>query len=122
LIVGYSKLSTSFFFEDARMKLTKKQSFYLSLIQSAEQNKQSIRQVAEQNNVEAQRLYAAVKTLRQKGALPSPGKRQDFVKLSLPAVMPDSRIELKTLLPNGQALWLNVAESQLHTVLRVLSA
>ena len=28
------------------MKLTKKQSFYLSLIQSAEQNNQSIRQVA----------------------------------------------------------------------------
>jgi len=103
------------------MTLTKKQSFYLSLIQSAEQNKQSIRQVAEQNNVEPQRLYAAVKTLRQKGALSTPEKRSNFAKLPLPAVMPDSRIELKTLLPNGQALWLNVAESQLPAVLRVLN-
>ena len=104
------------------MTLTKKQSFYLSLIQSAEQNKQSIRQVAEQNNIEAQRLYTAVKTLRHKGALPTPTKRQDFVKMSLPPVMPDSRIELKTLLPNGQALWLNIAESQLPSVLRAISA
>lgn len=104
------------------MTLTKKQSFYLSLIQSAEQNKQSIRQIAEQNNVEPQRLYAAVKTLRHKGALSAPEKRSSFAKLSLPAVMPDSRIELKTLLPNGQALWLNVAESQLPAVLRALSA
>jgi predicted DNA-binding protein YlxM (UPF0122 family) len=71
LITGYSNVSTSFFYEDNHMTLTKKQSFYLSLIQSAEQNKQSIRQVAEQNNIEAQRLYAAVKTLRHKGALPT---------------------------------------------------
>ncbi len=103
------------------MTLTKKQSFYLSLIQSAEQNQQSIRQVAEQNNVVPQRLYAAVKTLRQKGALSAPEKRSNFAKLSLPTVMPDSRIELNTLLPNGQALWLNVAESQLPVVLRALS-
>ena len=45
------------------MKLTEKQSFYLSLIQSAEQNKQSIREVAQRNNVSALSLYAAVKTL-----------------------------------------------------------
>jgi hypothetical protein len=67
-------------------------------------------------------LYAAVKTLRQKGALPAPEKHSNFAKFSLPSVMPDSRIELKTLLPNGQALWLNVAESQLPAVLRALSA
>ena len=104
------------------MQLTQKQSFYLSLIQSAEQNNQSIRQVAEQNNVEAQRLYAAVKTLRQKGALPSAKQKPDFVKLSLPPLTHDSRIELKTLLPNGQALWLNIAQAQLPTVLRALGA
>jgi len=115
-------VASSFFIEDARMKLTKKQSFYLSLIQSAEQNNQSIRQVAEQNNIQAPRLYAAVKTLRQKGALPAPDKRQNFVKLSLPPAMPDSRIELKTLLPNGQALWLNIGEGQLPSVLRALGA
>lgn len=104
------------------MQLTEKQSFYLSLIQSAEQNNQSIREVAEQNNVSALRLYAAVKTLRLKGALSSAKKKQDFVKLSLPPLMHDSRIELKTLLPNGQALWLNIAEAQLPTVLRALGA
>jgi len=103
------------------MTLTKKQSFYLSLIQSAEQNKQSIRQVAEQNNVDAGRLYAAAKTLRQKGALSVPEKHSNFAKLPLPPVTPDSRIELKTLLPNGQALWLNVVEAQLPAVLRALS-
>src|SRR5690625_2524024 len=104
------------------MTLTKKQSFYLSLIQSAEQSQQSIRQVAEKHNIEPQRLYAARQTLRQKGALSVPEKRSNFAKLSLPAVVPDSRIELKTLLPNGQALWLNVAESQLPAVLRALGA
>ena len=104
------------------MKLTEKQSFYLSLIQSAEQNNQSIRQVAQQNNVSALCLYAAVKTLRQKGALPPATKRQDFVKLTLPAINHDSRLELKTLLPNGQALWLSIAESQLPSVLRALGA
>ena len=104
------------------MQLTEKQSFYLSLIQSAEQNKQSIREVAEKNNVSALRLYAAVKTLRLKGALPTAKEPQDFVKLSLPPLTHDSRIELKTLLPNGQALWLNIAEGQLPTVLRALGA
>ncbi len=107
------------------MKLTEKQSFYLSLIQSAEKNKQSIRKVAEQNNVSALCLYAAVKTLRQKGALPAEKEKQDFVKLSLntlPPLVHDSRIELKTLLPNGQALWLNIADTQLLVVLRALGA
>ena len=104
------------------MSLTQKQSFYLSLIQSAEQNKQSIREVAEQNNVSALRLYAAVKTLRLKGVLPSTKEPQDFVKLSLPPLTHDSRIELKTLLPNGQALWLNIAQAQLPVVLRALGA
>ena len=104
------------------MKLTEKQSFYLSLIQSAEQNKQSIRKVAEQNNVSPQRLYAAVKTLRHKGALPTTTKRQDFVKLSLPPLTHDARLELKTLLPNGQAVWLDIAEAQLPAVLRALGA
>lgn len=108
------------------MKLTEKQSFYLSLIQSAEKNKQSIRKVAEQNNVSALCLYAAVKTLRQKGALPAAKEKQDFIKLSLdtlpPPLVHDSRIELKTLLPNGQALWLNIAETQLPVVLRALGA
>jgi hypothetical protein len=41
------------------MKLTEKQSFYLSLIQGAGENKQSIRKVAEQNNVSPLSLYAA---------------------------------------------------------------
>ena len=104
------------------MTLTKKQSFYLSLIQSAARNKQSIREVAEQNNVNALRLYAAVKTLRQKGALPTTKEQHNFVKLSAPPLIHDSRIELKTLLPNGQALWLNIAEAQLPTVLRALGA
>lgn len=104
------------------MNLTKKQSFYLSLIQSAEQNKQSIREVAQQNNVSAQSLYAAVNTLREKGALPATKNGADFVKLSLPPPPQDMRIELKTQLPNGQALWLNIAETQLSTVLRALSA
>ena len=104
------------------MSLTQKQSFYLSLIQSAEQNKQSIREVAEQNNVSALSLYAAVKTLRLKGVLPSTKEPQDFVKLSLPPLTHDSRIELKTLMPNGQALWLNIAQVQLPVVLRALGA
>lgn len=104
------------------MQLTKKQSFYLSLIQSAERNKQSIREVAQQQNISAQCLYAAVKTLRDKGALPASRERPDFVKLSLPPLTHDSRIELKTVLPNGQALWLNVAQAQLPSVLRALGA
>ena len=104
------------------MQLTKKQSFYLSLIQSAAQSKQSIRDVAEQNNVSAQCLYAAVKTLRDKGALPATKNSADFVKLSLPPGPHDLRIELKTQLPNGHALWLNIAETQLPAVLRALSA
>lgn len=103
------------------MNLTKKQSFYLSLIQSAEQNKQSIRDVAQRNNVSAHNLYSAVKTLRDKGALPATKNSADFVKLSLPPPSHDLRIELKTQLPNGQALWLNIAETQLPVVLRVLS-
>ncbi|MDT8398117.1 MAG: hypothetical protein RQ899_05845 [Pseudomonadales bacterium] len=102
------------------MQLTEKQSFYLSLIQSAEQNKQSIREVAELNNVSALRLYAAVKTLRQKGALPAIKKQHNFVKLASLPLSHDTRIELKTLLPNGQALWLNIAEAQLPVVLRAL--
>lgn len=104
------------------MQLTEKQSFYLSLIQSAEQNRQSIREVAELNNVSALRLYAAVKTLRQKGVLPATKEPKDFVKLSRPPLTHDLRIELKTLLPNGQALWLNIAEAQLPVVLRALGA
>jgi len=90
--------------------------------ESAEQNKLSIREVAQQNNVGAQCLYAAVKTLRQKGALSTTKTSQDFVKLSVPPLTHDSRIELKTQLPNGQALWLNIAETQLPMVLRALSA
>ncbi len=104
------------------MKLTEKQSFYLSLIQIAEQNKLSIREVAEQNNVSALCLYAAVKTLREKGVLPAAKNSADFVKLSLPPLPHDLRIELKTQLPNGQALWLNIAQTQLPMVLRALSA
>lgn len=104
------------------MQLTEKQSFYLSLIQSAEQNKLSIREVAEQNNVNAVNLYAAVKTLRQKGALSATKEQRNFVKLSAPPLVHDSRIELKTQLHNGQALWLGIAESQLSAVLRALSA
>jgi len=64
------------------MQLTKKQSFYLSLIHSAEHNKLSIREVAEQNNVNAVNLYAAIKTLREKGALPAAKEQRNFVKLS----------------------------------------
>ena len=104
------------------MQLTEKQSFYLSLIQSAEQNKLSIREVAEQNNINAVNLYAAVKTLREKGALPAIKEQRNFVKLSAPPLAHDLRIELKTQLPNGQALWLNIAEAQLPVVLRALSA
>ena len=104
------------------MQLTEKQSYYLSLIQSAEQNKLSIREVAEQNNISPLRLYAAVKTLRHKGALPAIKEQRDFVKLSLPPLTHNSRLELKTLLPNGQALWLNIAEAQLPVVLRALGA
>ncbi|MDO9519381.1 MAG: hypothetical protein Q7L19_04120 [Pseudohongiella sp.] len=104
------------------MQLTEKQSFYLSLIQSAEQNKPSIREVAEKNNVSALRLYAAVKTLREKGALPAVKEQRNFVKLSAPPLAHDCRIELKTQLPNGQALWLDIAESQLPAVLRALGA
>jgi predicted DNA-binding protein YlxM (UPF0122 family) len=108
--------------EDTHMKLTEKQSFYLSLIQIAEQNKLSIREVAEQNNVSALRLYAAVKTLREKGVLPAAKNSADFLKLSMPPLPHDLRIELKTQLPNGQALWLNIAQTQLPMVLRALSA
>lgn len=106
------------------MKLTDKQSYYLSLIQSAEQNKLSLRQVAEENNVSPMRLYAAVKTLRDKGALPAAKSRSntDFVKLPLPPLAPEARIELKTQLANGQPLWFNIGEEQLPVVLRALSA
>ena len=104
------------------MKLTQKQSFYLSLIQSARKKKLSIREVAEQNDVSALCLYAAVKTLRKKGALSTTKTSRDFVKLSVPAMVQDLRIELKTLMPNGQALWLNIAQAQLPVVLRALGA
>lgn len=106
------------------MKLTQKQSFYLSLIKRAQKKKQSIREVAEQNNVSALCLYAAVKTLREKGALPAVAKSsRDFVKISVaPPLMHEPRLELKTQLPNGQPLWLSIVEGQLPMVLRALSA
>jgi hypothetical protein len=106
------------------MKLTDKQSYYLSLIQSAEQNKLSLREVAEQNSVSPMRLYAAVKTLRDKGALPAAKSKSgtDFVKLSLPPPVHEARIELETQLTNGQPLWFNISEDQLPAVLRALSA
>jgi predicted DNA-binding protein YlxM (UPF0122 family) len=104
------------------MQLTKKQSFYLSLIHSAEHNKLSIREVAEQNNVNAVNLYAAIKTLREKGALPAVKEQRNFVKLSAPSLTHDLHIELKTQLPNGQVLWLNITEAQLPVVLRALGA
>ncbi|MDO9319511.1 MAG: hypothetical protein Q7V56_15115 [Gammaproteobacteria bacterium] len=102
------------------MQLTEKQSFYLWLIQSAEQNKQSIREVVEQNNVRALRLYAAVKRCARKALCqrPTTKEQRNFSKLSVPPLPHDSRVELKTQLPDGQAPWLNIAEAQLLIVLR----
>ena len=41
------------------MSLTEKQAFYLTLIEKAKCNQQSLRQVAEENGVVPARLYAA---------------------------------------------------------------
>lgn len=70
------------------------------------------------------RLYAAVKALREKGPLPAANRKNsaDFVKLSLPSVVREVRVEIKKKLPNGRGLWMNIAEAQLPVVLRALSA
>jgi len=90
-----------FFYEDFHMNQTEKQSFYLSRIQSAEQNKLSIREVVQQNNIGAQSVYAAVEALHQKGGLSTTKTSQDFVKLPVPPLTHDLRFGLKKQLPNG---------------------
>jgi hypothetical protein len=51
----------------------------------------------------------------------APESSGNFAKLSLPPSAQDLRIELKTQLPNGQSVWLNMTETQLPMVLRALS-
>lgn len=101
--------------------LTPKQQKYLTLLQHAESEQLSVLQVAKQNDIDPSLLYAARKTLRQKGALSqatSPDKFQS-VPISTTA---SSNIELKTQLANGQPIWLSVPAHQLSTTLKALSA
>lgn len=102
--------------------LTPKQQKYLSLLQLAETEQVSVLQVAKQNDLDPSLLYAARKTLRQKGFLPQVTLSSD--KFHSVPISPsiDSHIELKTQLANGQSVWLSVPVHQLTATLKALSA
>lgn len=107
------------------MSLTEKQAFYLTLIEKAKCNQQSLRQVAEENGVVPARLYAASKTLKAKGALSCNNQStgSGFVKVPLDAQdMAPQRIEIRTQLGNGQPLWLSINVAQLTIILQQLGA
>lgn len=98
--------------------LTPKQQHYLALLKQAETEQLSILQLAKQQGIDPSLLYAARKTLRQKGALPQ--ATSNFHSVTLPHAA-DQSIELKTQLPNGQPIWLSIPPSQLSATLKALS-
>jgi len=100
-------------------ELTPKQQHYLTLLNQAASEQISVLQLAKQHNIDPSLLYAARKTLRQKGALPQPDSKFQSVTLPQPS---DQTIELKTQLPNGQPIWLSISPSQLPATLRALSS
>ena len=104
--------------------LTPKQQKYLSLLQQAEAEQLSVLQMAKQNNLDPSLLYAARKTLRQKGALPKSTASTKFqsVPVSTSGLNGSTHnIELKTQLANGQPIWLSVPAHQLAATLKALS-
>jgi len=103
--------------------ITPKQQRYLSLLQQATTEQVSIVQIAKQHNIDPSLLYAARKSLRQKGILPS--ESQPLASKFQSVAMPRSssqHIELKTQLSNGQPVWLSVPVAQLALALKALSA
>lgn len=104
------------------MPLTKKQSFYLSLVEYARAQNKSLREAAEDHDVTPANLYAAAKTLRKIGALDGvrDERKSGFVALK-PEVLPSEKVELKTQLPNGQPVWLSCSAGQLPSVLQAIS-
>ena len=100
--------------------LTPKQQKYLSLLQQAESDQLSVLQVAKQNDIDPSLLYAARKTLRQKGVLPQAASDKFHSVPLSPST--NSNIELKTQLANGQPVWLSVPAHQLSATLKALSA
>lgn len=100
--------------------LTPKQQKYLTLLQQAESEHLSVLKIAQQNNIDPSLLYAARKTLRQKGFLPQVASGK-FQSVSLANVHRDDRIELQTQLANGLPIGLSVPVSQLTATLKALS-
>ncbi len=101
--------------------LTPKQQKYLSLLQQAEAEQLSVLHVAKQNDIDPSLLYAARKTLRQKGLLPQATSSDKFQSVPISTTV-SSNIELKTQLANGQPVWLSVPSHQLSATLKALSA
>ena len=99
--------------------LTPKQQHYLTLLNQAASDQISVVQLAKQQGIDPSLLYAARKTLRQKGALVQPASKFQSITLPQPS---DHTIELKTQLPNGQPIWLSIPPSQLPATLKALSA
>lgn len=100
--------------------LTPKQQKYLSLLQLAETEQLSIPHVAKENNIDPSLLYAARKSLRQKGILPQVASTGKFKSIPI-SQAPLANIELKTQLANGQPIWLSVPASQLSVTLKALT-
>lgn len=104
------------------MSLTEKQSFYLSLINEAREQQKTLRQVAHENQIKPDSLYAAAQSLKRKGYLPTTTETgNSFARLTVEATV-ESCIELKTQLPNGQLIWMSVPSGELRDVLKALSA
>jgi transposase-like protein len=100
--------------------LTPKQQKYLSLLQHAESEQLSVIHVAKQNDIDPSLLYAARKTLRQKGVLPQATSSDKFQSAPISTTV-SSNIELKAQLANGQPVWLSVPCHQLSATLKALS-
>lgn len=113
--------------------LTPKQAYYLKQLQDAEAIGQSMKALAEKLSIRIDALYNYRYTLRKKGWLapvehpPRREKSSDSSFVAVPTAastspIPDTGIELKTQLANGQPVWMTVPASQLHTVLAALSS
>jgi len=117
----------------ATKDLTQKQAYYLKRFQEAQDNGQSLRQLADQEQVKVSLLYNYRYVLRRKGVLDSvsPTRRQrnpiapSFTAVPLSSSAnpkAEATIELKTQLVNGQPVWMNIPAGQLGAVLAALSA
>jgi len=106
------------------MNLSKKQSYYLRLVEEAKSQQLPIRQVAKNHGIRPGTLYGAMNRLRGLGALSDEqAVKSGFAKVDVasPRQTPDETIELKTQLANGQPVWMAVPVQHIQTVLQSLS-